>query len=651
MVLALSSLLSPYMPLDLPGISMRSHGIHFAQIAWKPMESPGIYGERGKAHGFISPTGSPNKYAANTYKRMYTASQAMSGDFDVAIIGGGVAGIYTLKHCLEAGLRAVVLEKQPRLGGVWNAANKPGAVHDEFTFAVTSKMYLSASDFPVPHDWPEFPHSRLVQAHFMRYVERFGLREHMRLGAEVVGVDREGAGGGGGWRVRTRKADGADTTEVRARHLVVATGANNCPVDPRGAPEFRGFSGRAVHAHYYGPEVRAACAGKRVLIIGGSDTASDLAGDLSKTAARVYMSIRDGQWFQDRMFGATSPADMLYSRFLDFLIKNVIGKEWVHRNFGDDNIRFFWGRGGSDVPQWAPKCDYLNSYYNKSRDVVRLVGHGMVVPCGPVVSCAGNVVSCAGVGTGPDATTGDVKPFEVDIIVYATGYRYGDCLARLIGADVVKLPRHRLVFPIDNHPPNLALVGYVRPYLTSIPMMIELQSRFVASVFSGATTLPPPKRMLEDAEAAAKRQQEEFPCNSGRIPFLVDPYDYANGLATAIGAQPKWGRLLFRDPFIAYCLFFDTWSHFAFRMEDRDPEKRSIARREIARHHSHPSCTRIRTELLGKLVQLVTFITAGMIVLLLTALTIAAKRGGMCSRRRFQTEVGLKAPSDKVLYL
>jgi cation diffusion facilitator CzcD-associated flavoprotein CzcO len=40
-------------------------------------------------------------------------------EFDVAIVGGGPGGIISLYYAQLAGLRAVVLEKEPAAGGLW----------------------------------------------------------------------------------------------------------------------------------------------------------------------------------------------------------------------------------------------------------------------------------------------------------------------------------------------------------------------------------------------------------------------------------------------------------------------------------------------------------------------------------------------------
>ena len=267
---------------------------------------------------------------------------------DVGIIGGGFAGLYTLKHCLEEGLTALLLEKQSNLGGVWNQANGPGSVQS-FTYAVTSKLYLSPSDFPPPADWPEFPHCSLVYEHLMAYAAHFHLLPHVRTQQEVVNVVHG---------TPTHHTVYTQNMVVRCRHLVVATGANRCPYVPQDAL-FARFSGPTMHIHDYSDATLRLCANKRVLIVGGSDHASDVAGQICRVSAKTYVSIRDGQWFQDRMLGATSPADMLYNRMVNWGIKNVVGKHFVHRAFGDSSIRLFWGRGGSDIDIWNPKCDYL----------------------------------------------------------------------------------------------------------------------------------------------------------------------------------------------------------------------------------------------------------------------------------------------------
>lgn len=140
----------------------------------------------------------------------------------------------------------------------------------------------------------------------------------------------------------------------------------------------------------------------------------------------------------------------------------------------------------------------------------------------------------------------------------------------------------------------MAFVGYVRPYLTSIPMLIELQSRVVARVFSGKVSLPNPSEMSLVHAADKKRQATEFPCNTERIPFLVDPYDYSHELASIIGAVPDYFRIAWDDPFLLYCLVFDSFNQFAYRLNDADADKRRLARSVIKEYHDHKTSIKIR---------------------------------------------------------
>lgn len=499
----------------------------------------------------------------------------------VAIIGSGFSGIYTLKYCLDQGLDAWIYEKSPRIGGVWNVANKPGGVHD-FTYSVTSKLYMSSTEFAPPDEYAEFPHSSLVYKRLESYTDHFGLRARIKHGFEAVHILKNNDAGGGRLLI-TFLANGSEHVEVHAHRVVIATGTSMCPAYPDNKELYKRFKGLVVHSHYYNEHVRDACKGKRVLIVGGSDHASDIAADLSKVAVKggIYVSIKDGQWFQDRMFSAEAPADMFYNRFADFAIKNIVGKKYINEIIGEVGVKHWWGQGGSDVAEWQPKCDYLNAYYNKSRDLVRLVGFGIVKPCGPVRDIQSQTIFCEGRN----------PIFEVDAVIMCTGYKYSACMSW--ARPYVQQPRYKHVFPVAEQG-RVAFVGYIRPYLTSIPMLIELQARLVAKVFAGHAALPTETQLRYMTKKDEDRTRIEFACNAQRIPFIVDPYDYCNALARLIRALPSSTALLFKEPFLWYCCMFDSWNQYYYRLNDPDPKLRQLAREVILTYHTHHSSIRVR---------------------------------------------------------
>lgn len=195
---------------------------------------------------------------------------------------------------------------------------------------------------------------------------------------------------------------------------------------------------------------------------------------------------------------------------------------------------------------------------------------------------------------------GRPEPFPVDAVIFATGYAHRTCAPPWL-AELLRPPRYLHVWPNTAEARDrVAVVGFVRPYLTSIPMLIELQARWVATVFAGATVLVPrslAERRRLTAEAA-EHQRREFPCHADRMPFLVDPYDYSNAVAQHIGpaaAIPYERILRAGDWELLSCLLLDSWSPLVFRLNDPSAAKRRLARDTLLQYHRHhPTCRRIR---------------------------------------------------------
>ena len=51
-------------------------------------------------------------------------------DYEVIVVGAGVAGIYQIKRLKDMGITATVLEADPDLGGTWYNNRYPGARFD-----------------------------------------------------------------------------------------------------------------------------------------------------------------------------------------------------------------------------------------------------------------------------------------------------------------------------------------------------------------------------------------------------------------------------------------------------------------------------------------------------------------------------------------
>ena len=113
----------------------------------------------------------------------------------ICIIGAGCSGFTMAKRLKEAGLAYDQFEASDDIGGNWyhNNPNGMSACYQSLHID-TSKYRLAFEDFPVPDDWPDFPHHSLMLSYFHDYVAHFGLRVHIRFNTRVDDVKRDADG-------------------------------------------------------------------------------------------------------------------------------------------------------------------------------------------------------------------------------------------------------------------------------------------------------------------------------------------------------------------------------------------------------------------------------------------------------------------------
>ena len=321
-----------------------------------------------------------------------------------AVLGGGWSGLYALKYLLEENLDAQLYEREANLGGVWLYKEAQGGVYQS-THVTSSKTYLHASDFPFPDETPDFPKHDEVLAHLNNYASYFDLWSRMHLECHVLKIEPQRDER---WKI-TIQRDGKEIKEI-FDGVIIATGQHQTANDLRHVEPFNQFTGTMSHSISYKRPDEKTHRDKTILIVGGGETASDLAVELCTFARRIYMSIRGGQWFQDRLFG-DQPADILTPKSFHFfgLYDHILARiGWKLY------IRPFWGEGGTGIAQWKPRCQLFHGFLNKSRDVIAKVAFGMVIPKRKIIGIKEQLV-----------TFDDGKPsVHIDHILFCTGYRW-----------------------------------------------------------------------------------------------------------------------------------------------------------------------------------------------------------------------------------
>jgi len=483
----------------------------------------------------------------------------------VLVVGGGWCGLYALKAFLEEGLDAVLYEKTDAIGGVWvYREDKPGGCYLK-TRTTASKCYLHASDYPMPDTVGHFPNHVEVLKFLNDYTDRFDLRRHIQTNITVHKIRK--TKDGKKWKVVFYRGSGDEPKsgkrEVEYYDFVSASsGQHQTPFLPMEDEPWKHYKGEVNHSHYY-KHVTPDMADKTICIVGGGESASDVATEVCETAKKTYMSIRQGVWFQDRTVGAHQPADMVFTKhqrllgFSDFQSWLV----WIGRYI---MIELMWGKGGSGVDVWQPKCRYFHGFLNKSRDVVDKVALGKVEPRSGAVKIEGKKIWFRGRD----------QPDEIDLVIFSTGFRAS---VGYLNGKQSYTNAYKLVF--DPEDPTMCYIGSPRPMIGSIPALAELQARWAAKVYSGQVSLPSTPEMKRIMAADRIRHKRVFPQDDYSLPQLVNHWEYSDEIGAMFGAKPNLVRWFFRNPFHWWTIISAPWSAHIYVVEDE--KKRGEALKNI----------------------------------------------------------------------
>ena len=208
----------------------------------------------------------------------------------VCVIGAGVSGLVAAKTFGARGHQVTILERSGDLGGVWEPARSYPDVQTQ-----SPKELYRYTDKPMPDSYPEWPKGPQVHAYLTDYAKDHGLTQRMRLNTAVVGMARRGSGLPG-WTLEIRNPDGGVSSE-EFDFVAVCTGQFNerQTISHPGEEAFKAAGGVILHsAQYTDPST---VKGKKVVVLGGSKSATDIAvNSVNAGASEVTLVYREPVW-------------------------------------------------------------------------------------------------------------------------------------------------------------------------------------------------------------------------------------------------------------------------------------------------------------------------------------------------------------------
>jgi len=361
-------------------------------------------------------------------------------EFSALVIGAGMGGLNAAVQLKRAGIPYTVLEKNPGVGGTWFENRYPGARVDSPSRAYT---HLFGVDYGYPNPYCGWEEN---EKYFNWIADNFGLRDDIVFETEVRSVvwDEDASE----WEVTADSPEGRRVW--RANVVFSAVGFLSRPSLPdiEGIEDFRG---RLFHTARWPEDL--SLTGKRFAVIGTGCTGYQTAPELALEAEHVYVFQRTPQWlFPLPGYRSPFPPQMT----------------WLDRNFPFHTnfmrFRADWGAGGFEGnhevmnidPEWEDEHT-LSAGNKRTRDgCIAFLEHKFadrpelvekMIPPHPPMSARPVLVdseysiadalmreNVSLVTEGIKRITptgieiGDGREIEVDVIVFATGFRATDFL-------------------------------------------------------------------------------------------------------------------------------------------------------------------------------------------------------------------------------
>lgn len=413
----------------------------------------------------------------------------------ICVIGAGPSGIAAAKNILQAGITDfIVYEKSNFIGGNWvySETNEHSSVF-ETTHILSSKPIAKYEDYPMPDYFPDYPSQENMYQYFNEYAHHFKILDYIQFNTSVefAKLNNDNI-----WELKLSNG------EVKLfENLIVANGHHWFPK----FPNYNGnFNGRYIHSHDY--KNNSGFENKKILIIGGGNSACDIAVETSRVSKKTVLSMRRGYYFIPKILMG-KPVDQLNDGvvFIPKFIKRKIFKLLLRLSVGTYK----------DYGFQKPDHELFESYPIINSELLYFIKHGKIKLKVDVKYFNDKTVHF-----------NDGSNEQFDVIIACTGYKiilpfFKKSFVNFENGDV-RLYK-KIFHPTYN---NLFFTGLIQPNGCIWPLS-DLQSQLIVKKILGQYKLPTNLDKLIDKEI--KKLKSEY-VNTPRHTIRVDFYEYKKEL-------------------------------------------------------------------------------------------------------------------------
>ena len=432
--------------------------------------------------------------------------------YDFVISGAGISGVILSKYLKENNFTFLTIERRDGIGGLWNYSDDPNITTvTKKTITTSSKQFTKFSDYE-----PKFKDNFLKWQDLLEYIndyaKHYNIIDSVKLNTKVVSVTKNNDGL---WEISYETK--GSVNKVLSKNFVVAGGAQSQKRTPLADKFGSKFDGEMYHSQEVKLNGVIKFKGKRVLVTGGGETASDMAMHAACVADRTVWAIPDGLHSIDRASGivqANGKIDEFVWDELPSLKRDQIHRQQMHNKYKNTNQLahpFMLGSWGHGVEEWQVDNYWYNKFPIKDGEVIYLVHSGKIKAKRQIIDMFDKMVKFS-----------DGTSEEIDMVIEGIGYKKSfDYFVNnsLKTVDYDKLYRGF----IHTSESGLYMIGMVRPMIGSVPGYVELQSQYIVDLSLGNMQLPSKEVMKENQKEEERYHRNLF---EGCSRFRADIKDY-----------------------------------------------------------------------------------------------------------------------------